>query len=70
MAGLNALLLGYVMYRSRLVPRVIPVMGLIGAPLFASWRQRVVLGVTEQTRPVTRSASSRSSCGSCRLASG
>jgi hypothetical protein len=29
----NALLLGSLMYRSRLVPRVIPAMGLIGAPL-------------------------------------
>ena len=32
--GLNALLLGYVLYRSRLVPRAIPALGLIGAPLF------------------------------------
>jgi hypothetical protein len=32
MPGINALLLGSVMYRSRLVPRIIPVMGLIGAP--------------------------------------
>src|SRR5207237_1000868 len=31
--GFNALLLGYLMYRSGLVPRLIPVMGLIGAPL-------------------------------------
>ena len=33
MAGINALLLGTLMYRSRLVPRVIPTLGLIGAPL-------------------------------------
>ena len=33
MPGINALLLGTLMYRSRLVPRIIPVMGLIGAPL-------------------------------------
>jgi hypothetical protein len=31
--GVNGLLLGYLMYRSGLVPRVIPVLGLIGAPL-------------------------------------
>ncbi len=31
--GINALLLGYLMYRSGLVPRLIPVLGLIGAPL-------------------------------------
>jgi hypothetical protein len=33
MPGINALLLGSLMYRSRLVPRVIPLMGLIGAPI-------------------------------------
>jgi hypothetical protein len=32
MPAFNALLLGSVMYRSRLVPRIIPVVGLIGAP--------------------------------------
>jgi hypothetical protein len=32
MPGINALLLGSLMYRSRLVPRIIPLMGLIGAP--------------------------------------
>ncbi len=31
--ALNALLFGYVLYRSKLVPRVIPALGLIGAPL-------------------------------------
>jgi hypothetical protein len=31
--GFNALLLGYLLYRSGLVPRVIPALGLIGAPL-------------------------------------
>src|SRR6478672_13754144 len=33
MAGINALLLGSLLYRSRLVPRLIPTLGLIGAPL-------------------------------------
>jgi hypothetical protein len=33
MPGINALLLGSLMYRSRLVPRFIPVLGLIGAPI-------------------------------------
>jgi hypothetical protein len=33
MPGLNALLLGTLLYRSRLVPRLIPVVGLVGAPL-------------------------------------
>ena len=30
---LNALLFGYALYRSRLVPRLIPALGLVGAPL-------------------------------------
>ena len=35
--GINALLLGSLMYKSRLVPRVLPLIGLIGAPIiFAS----------------------------------
>jgi hypothetical protein len=34
--GINALLLGSLMYRSGLVPRVIPLLGLIGAPLMIS----------------------------------
>src|SRR5689334_14264377 len=33
MPCINALLLGSLMYRSRLVPRIIPIIGLIGAPL-------------------------------------
>jgi len=33
MPAINALLLGSLMYRSRLVPRIIPMMGLIGAPI-------------------------------------
>ena len=45
--ALNAFLLGWIMYKSRLVPRAIPVIGLIGAPLFTSWIVGYVLGVTE-----------------------
>ena len=33
MPGINAILLGTLLYRSRLVPRVLPVVGLIGGPL-------------------------------------
>lgn len=33
MPGINALLLGWLLYRSGLVPRLIPVLGLVGAPL-------------------------------------
>jgi hypothetical protein len=33
MPAINAILLGTLLYRSRLVPRILPVVGLIGAPL-------------------------------------
>ena len=33
MPAINALLLGTLLYRSRLVPRALPILGLIGAPL-------------------------------------
>src|SRR5919199_1280598 len=33
MPAVNDLLLGYLLYQSRLVPRVLPVLGFIGAPL-------------------------------------
>lgn len=45
--ALNAFLLGWLLYRSRLVPRAIPALGLIGAPLFTSWIIGYVLGITE-----------------------
>jgi hypothetical protein len=48
MPGLNALLLGYVLYRSRLVPRAIPAMGLIGAPVFLVSAGLSILGLNEQ----------------------
>jgi hypothetical protein len=46
--GVNALLLGSLMYRSGLVPRVIPALGLIGAPLMISSAIGQVLGINEQ----------------------
>ena len=52
--ALNAVLLGWLMYQSRLVPRAIPVIGLIGAPLFTSWIIGYVLGVTEPAPPGMR----------------
>jgi hypothetical protein len=44
MAGFNALMLGTVLYRSRLVPRAIPALGLIGAPIFLTAVSAKVLG--------------------------
>lgn len=45
--ALNAFLLGWLLYRSGLVPRAIPMIGLIGAPLFTSYIIGFVLGITE-----------------------
>lgn len=47
MAALNAAMLATVLYRSRLVPRAIPGLGLIGVVTFGSWVYALMLGVTE-----------------------
>jgi len=53
MPGINALLLGSLMYRSGLVPRVIPLMGLIGAPLLITATFAQLFGILAQdVRPV------------------
>ena len=44
MAGVNDLLLGYILYRSGLVGRVIPIIGLVGAPLILVSDTVVILG--------------------------
>jgi hypothetical protein len=49
MASVNALLLGTLMYRSGLVPRVIPLMGLIGAPLLLVAKIATVYGVNDDS---------------------
>ncbi|MGY1618190.1 DUF4386 domain-containing protein [Geodermatophilus sp. SYSU D00691] len=49
MAAVNALLLGSLMYRSGLVPRVIPLMGLIGAPLLLTAKIATVYGVNDDS---------------------
>ena len=48
MPAINALLLGSLLYRSRLVPRVIPVLGLIGAPLLIAAVVAILFGSIEQ----------------------
>lgn len=46
--AINALLLGWVLYRTSLVPRIIPAMGLAGAPLLvASWTA-IMFGLWDQ----------------------
>lgn len=46
---LNALCLGYVLYRSRLVPRLIPALGLIGAPLLLASVTARIFGLDTDT---------------------
>ncbi|MEO3809549.1 DUF4386 domain-containing protein [Sphaerisporangium sp. B11E5] len=46
--GVNTVLMAYLMYRSRLVPRVIPVLGLVGGPLVFGSAVAVLFGVYEQ----------------------
>ena len=48
-AGINALFLGYVMYRGGLVPRIIPTIGLIGAPLLLISSTSTLFGGWAQT---------------------
>ena len=47
MAALNALLLGTLMYKSGLVPRAIPAMGLVGAPLLLAVTLATIFGLTD-----------------------
>ena len=49
--ALNALILGLVMYRSGLVPRAIPALGLVGVLTFGSWVIGYILGVAEAGTP-------------------
>src|SRR3712207_9328708 len=43
----NGLMLGYLMYRSGLVPRRMAVLGLVGGPLVCASGAAVVLGIIE-----------------------
>ncbi len=49
MACVNALLLGSLLYRSGLVPRIIPLVGLLGAPLLFASDLAVLFGLWTQT---------------------
>jgi uncharacterized protein DUF4386 len=52
MAAVNALMLATLLYRSRLVPRAIPALGLIGAPLLLASVIATIFGVYTQFSPV------------------
>ena len=49
----NALLLGTLLYQSRLVPRVLPVLGLAGAPLLIAGVVGTMFGLWEQVNVVS-----------------
>ena len=65
----NGLILGYLMYRSGLVPRGMAMLGLIGGPLVMATGIAIMFDVTEPGSPCRPSRRSRSSSGSCRSAS-
>jgi hypothetical protein len=52
MPVMNALLLGTLLYRSRLVPRVLPALGLIGAPLLLAGTLASMFGIISRMSPV------------------
>jgi Domain of unknown function (DUF4386) len=47
--AVNALLLGSLLYQSRLVPRMLPVLGFIGAPLLIASATATMFDLWEQT---------------------
>ncbi|MEO7059533.1 MAG: DUF4386 domain-containing protein, partial [Lapillicoccus sp.] len=53
MACLNAVLFGTLLYRSRLVPRIIPTVGLVGAPVLLTANLLTFFGQTTQTGTLT-----------------
>ena len=50
--AINGLLLGLLLFQSKLVPRIIPTVGLIGAPLLLISAMATMFGVFEQTSPM------------------
>lgn len=51
MPSINGILLGTLMYRSRLVPRILPTIGLIGAPILFVYTMLAVGGVVDNFGP-------------------
>ena len=50
--AVNALLLAPVLYANRLVPRAIPALGIIGAPLLLASATATILGLVSQVSPI------------------
>jgi hypothetical protein len=53
MPPISGLLLGYVMYKSGLVPRILPIIGLIGAPLLIASDMAIFFDLYEPISPIT-----------------
>ncbi|MDQ2757870.1 MAG: DUF4386 domain-containing protein [Actinomycetota bacterium] len=53
MPAFNAVLLGTVLYRTRLVPRLIPAVGLVGAPMLLAAAGATLFGVSDQVSSVS-----------------
>jgi len=53
MPAFNALCLGSLLYRSGLVPRIIPAIGLVGAPLLTAAAVATLFGANTQTSPLS-----------------
>jgi hypothetical protein len=51
--AVNALLLGSLLYQSRLVPRVLPLLGFIGAPLLVASATATLFGLWDQVSPAS-----------------
>jgi hypothetical protein len=51
--AVNALLLGSLLYQSRLVPRVLPVLGFVGATLLVASTMATLFGITDYGSAVT-----------------
>ena len=51
MASFNALMFGTLLFRSRLVPRAIPALGIVGAPVFMAFIIGTILGLTGPGTP-------------------
>lgn len=52
MPAVNALLLGSLLYQSRLVPRILPLLGFIGAPLLLASHAAVLFGVIDRVSAI------------------
>jgi hypothetical protein len=66
----NGLMLGYLMYRSRLMPRGMAMLGLIGGPLIIASGVGVLLGIIEAGSVWQGIATIPEFSGSCRSVSG